>query len=187
VTAAQIKGSAFLLTLQYVEANHGSAAKGRILARLDPAAREILAGVLLPIQWYPLEVFTRVLRAMDSELGRGDLSVVIERGTWAAIHDMRTVHKVLLKLVSTRWVVEKATRLWGSFHNTGRWETEALGDKGARATLFEHGIVDEAMCATLTGWMLGLLQLAGAKGTDVNHDECRARGATNCVYLLRWK
>jgi hypothetical protein len=183
----QLKGSAYLSTLAFMEAQFGVGAKERVLARLGPEDRVMLGGMVLPIQWYPLAPFPRLLRAMDVQLGRGDLSLVTERGTWAALQDMRTVHKVLLKLVTTQWVVEKGMKLWPNFHTSGRWESRRQDDGSARAWLHELGVVDEAICATVRGWILGLLQLAGVKRPTVDHVDCRARGAPSCSFDVSWK
>lgn len=183
---AQLKGSAYLSTFNFIETHFGAAAKDRVLARLSEEDRTLFGRLVLPIQWYPLAPFPRLLRAMDSEVGRGDLSLVTERGTWAAVQDMRTVHKVLLKLVTAQWVIDKGMKLWPNFHTSGHWEAKREGDKGARAELRDLGVVDEAMCATLKGWILGLLQLAGKRAV-VDHVECRARGAASCVYHVSWK
>lgn len=184
---AQLKGSAYLSTLAFIDSQFGAPGKQRVLERLPADDRQMLTGMVLPIQWYPLAPFPRLLRAMETELGRGDLSLVVERGTWAAVQDMRTVHKVLLKFVTPQWVVEKGMKLWPNFHTSGRWEAKRDGDHGARATLRDLGVVDDAMCATLKGWILGLLQLAGIKRASVDHVECRARGAATCVFNVSWK
>jgi len=187
VPDAQLKGSAYLSTLNFIETHFGTASKERVLERLSPEDRAVLGHMVLPIQWYPLAPFPRLLRAMDAEVGRGDLTLVTERGTWAAVQDMRTVHKVLLKLVTPGWVIDKGMKLWPNFHTSGHWEAKRVGDKGARAELKDLGVVDEAMCMTLKGWILGLLQLAGIKRANVDHPECRARGSATCVYQISWK
>ncbi len=187
VPDAQLKGSAYLSTLAFIGTHYGPSAKERVMARLPDEDRAVLGGMLLAIQWYPLAPFPRLLRAMEAELGRGDLSIVTERGTWAALQDMKTVHRVLLKLVTPQWVIDKGMKIWPNFHTSGRWEAKRNGDKAATATLHDLGVVDEAMCATLKGWILGLLQLAGTKRPTVEHTECRARGAAACVYQVSWK
>lgn len=110
-----------------------------------------------------------------------------ERGRWAAVNDLRTVHKVLLKLLTTQWVIEKGMQLWPNFHTSGRWEVVREGDTAARATLHDLGVVDDAMCATLEGWIIGLMSLSGAREPSVQHVACRVRGAPSCVYHVTWK
>jgi hypothetical protein len=187
VPEPQLKGSAYLSTFAFIDAQFGGSARERVLGRLSPDDRALLGGLLLPIRWYPLAPFPRLLRALEDELGRGDLTLVTERGRWTAINDLRTVHKLLLKVVTTQWVIEKAMRLWPSFHSTGRWEAARDGDSGARAVLHDLGVVDDAMCATLKGWILGLLTLSGVRQPSVLHAECRVRGAASCVYQASWK
>jgi hypothetical protein len=187
VPEAQLKGSAYLSTLAFIDNHSGQGARERVLARLPPDDRTLLSSMLLPIAWYPLAPFPRLLRAMDLELGRGDFSLVTERGRWAAVRDMTTVHKVLLKFVNTQWLIEKGMRLWPNFHTSGHWQASPDGAFGARAVLSDLGVVDEAMCATLKGWLLGLLGLTGARGADGKHVECRARGDASCAWQFTWR
>ena len=95
------------------------------------------------------------------------------------------MHRVLLKLMTPQWVIDKGTKLWPNFHTSGRWESKREGDKGARALLHDLGVVDEALCATLKGWMVGLLSLAGIK-TRPSTTRSVERAARTCVYQLSW-
>lgn len=133
---AQLKGSAYLSTLAFIESNFGAGAKERVLSRLSAEDRGTLGQSPLAIQWYPLGPFPRLLRAMDEELGRGDLALITTRGTWAAVQDMKTVHRVLLKLVTPQWVIDKGMKLWPNFHSTGHWEPDAKAtrERGPRCT-----------------------------------------------------
>lgn len=183
----QLKGASYLSTLAFIDQRFGASGRERVLAALSPEDRALVGGLMLPIGWYPLPPFPRLLRAMVDELGAGDLALSTERGTWAAIHDMKTTHKLLLKFASPGWVIEKGTSLWKNFHDTGRWDTAREGKSGAIATLRELGVADEAMCATLAGWMIGLLTVAGCKSPRVIHPECRASGGAACVFHATWE
>jgi hypothetical protein len=184
---AEVKGAAYVSTFDFIARRFGPDAKNRVLARLSAEDRELLGGLILAAGWYPVAPLPRLLRAMDQTLGSGDLALSTERGQWVAINDMKTTHKLLLKLVSPSWVIEKATlSLWKNFQRSGRWETLRQGNSGAQATLHDHALTDEAFCATLKGWMLGLLTLAGCKQISVEHPECRARRAKACVYQVTW-
>jgi len=186
--SGQLKGNAFLWTLKFIDQHFGAEARARVIAQLPEEDRPILEGIVLPISWYPLPLFGRLLRAMDSELGKGDLALATERGRWVAVNDIRTIHKVFLKLFTPEWLVERATgTLWKKFHSSGQWTTEALGEGKARAVLRDLAHVDPAVCASIGGWMIGLFELAGAKTIDVRHALCRGRGSQACVYEVEWR
>jgi hypothetical protein len=177
----------YVSTFEFITRRFGPDAKKTVLERLPPEDREVIGGLILTAGWYPIAPLPRLLRAMDQTLGKGDGSLATERGQWVAINDMKTTHKLLLKVVSPSWVIEKATlSLWKTFHQTGRWETVRDGDKAARTTLHDHALADEVFCATLKGWMIGLLTLAGCKHISVDHPECRSRRAKACVFHVSW-
>jgi predicted hydrocarbon binding protein len=177
----------FLSTFAFMEHRFGPAAKDAVMRRLSDADRELLSGILLPITWYPLAPFGRLLRAMDGELGRGDFTLVSERGEWTATRDLHTLRRAVLKFVSIPWVIQKGASLWHQFHDTGRWEVRQMDPEHAIAELHDLGVVDEAICASIGGWILGLAKLSGdGKVVDLRHTTCRAKGDAACVYELRW-
>lgn len=183
----QLKGASYLSTLAFIDERFGADGHQRVLARVPDEDRAFFEGLILPISWYPLAPFPRLLRALDEELGRGDGKLAEERGIWAAIRDMKTTHRILLKLASPTWVVHKATSLWKNFHTTGTWETKPDGPNAAHATLRDLAIVDAALCATLGGWIIGLLTVSGCKHIHLTHTACRAHGAPACAYHVTWR
>ena len=178
----------FLSTFAFIEHKFGEAGKAAVLARLSEADRALFAeDILLPISWYPLPAFGRLLRAMDQTLGKRDLTLVTERGEWTATRDIRTIRRVFLKLVTIPWIIEKGAGLWGQFHDTGRWSVKQLGPEQAQAELADLGVVDDAICASIKGWILGMAHLTGPnKQIDIRHVRCRARGSATCIYDVKW-
>src|ERR1700733_950079 len=79
-----LKGSMYLSTFAFIEHRFGVEAKTAVMRRLSAEDREMLSGIVLPISWYPLAPFGRLLRVMDGELGKGDFNLVTERGEWTA-------------------------------------------------------------------------------------------------------
>jgi hypothetical protein len=176
----------FLSTFAFIEHRFGLEAREAVLRRLPEADREIFSGIMLPITWYPLAPFGRLLRVMDGELGRGDFSLIVERGEWTATRDIHTLRKAVLKLVTIPWVITKGAGLWPQFHDTGRWEVRQMGPSHAIAELHDLGVVDEAICASLRGWIMGLAKLPGSRRVDVTHATCRAKGDAACVFEVTW-
>src|ERR1700735_1137493 len=160
----------FLSTFAFMEHRFGADAKPAVMRRLSDGDRDLLSGIMLPITWYPLAPFGRLLRAMDGELGSGDFSLVTERGEWTATRDLHTLRRAVLKFVSIPWVIQKGASLWHQFHDTGRWEVRRMAPGHAIAEHHELGVVDEAICASIGGWILGLAKLSGdGKVVDLRH------------------
>jgi predicted hydrocarbon binding protein len=176
----------YVSTFAFIEHRFGADAKGAVLRRLGDEDRELLGGIVLPITWYPLAPFGRLLRAMDGELGRGDLSLVFERGEWTATRDLHTLRKAILKFVTIPWVIGKGASLWPQFHDTGRWEVRQMSKDHAVAELYDLGVVDSAICASIGGWISGLAKETGERRVEVRHTTCRAKGDPACVYEVQW-
>jgi hypothetical protein len=181
-----LKGSMFLSTFAFLEERFGPEAKERLLDALEPEDRALLDGIVLPITTYPLATFVRLLHAMDHVFGQGDRALIFERGQWAASRDLHTLRKIVLKLVTIPWLVTKASALWPQFHDSGHWEVHQTGPKTATAELRDLAIVDDALCASIGGWVSGLCSLTGSRAI-VTHSACRGHGAPACVYDVRWE
>jgi predicted hydrocarbon binding protein len=176
----------FLSTFAFIEHRFGSSANAKVLACLGAADRALIGELMVPIGWYPLAPFARLLRAMDSALGAGDLALITERGEWTADRDMHTLRRAVLKLVTIPWIVSKGALLWPQFHDSGKWKVHQVNDRHAIAELAGLAVVDEAICASLTGWIRGLAKLTGTRRVDVKHSACRARGDAACAFDVRW-
>jgi predicted hydrocarbon binding protein len=62
-----------------------------------------------------------------------------------------------------------------------------MGPANAVAELFDLGVVDDAICASIRGWIVGLAKLPGtAARVEVRHAGCRAKGDVACVYEVSW-
>lgn len=181
-----LKGSMFLSTFAFIEHRFGSSANAKVLARLGEADRALIGQLMVPIGWYPLAPFGRLLRAMDAALGAGDLALISERGEWTADRDLHTLRRAVLKLVTIPWIVSKAALLWPQFHDSGKWKVSQIDTHHAVAELAGLGVVDDAICASLSGWIRGLAKLSGTRHVDVRHTACRARGDAACAFDVRW-
>jgi predicted hydrocarbon binding protein len=176
----------FLSTFAFMEHRFGAEAKQLVVRHLSVEDRELLSGIMLPITWYPLAPFGRLLRVMDGQLGKGDFSLVAERGEWTATRDLQTLRRAVLKFVTIPWIIQKGASLWPQFHDTGRWEVRHVEGDRAVAELHDLGVVDEAICASIRGWIIGMAKLSGTRHVDVRHPTCRAKGDPACVYEVRW-
>jgi predicted hydrocarbon binding protein len=189
---ARTRGMNPLAALAFVRATEGAEGMARVLSRLREdellllGASEHSRRKLSARSWIPFRLQCRLLRAIDDELGEGDLALLFEVGRYMGSHDVPRAFRPFLRLGNPGWIVEVATRLWRYYHDRGRWQLER-SPVSIICTLHDHPEADVAFCQTFTGWLTGALEVSGAVDVLVDHPVCHARGANNCVFTVRWR
>jgi predicted hydrocarbon binding protein len=180
------KGITFTHARSYVEGTFGATGWNAVLQHSRPDDRATLGGIVA-VGWYELDLYARLLRSIDSALGRGDLELMAAIGRYGAEKDLNTVYRLFFRLQSPAYAIEKVAEYWRKFHDTGVWTVEREGSGKARGTLRDWGCVDRALCREMMAYMTRVLELVGAKEVRLSHPRCRADGETECFFSLRWK
>ena len=183
---ASFKGTVFESTRMFTEREFGPHAVEKVLSELPEADRKILADVQA-IGWYPVEPILRYHRALDQVYGKGDHALCVRAGRFSAGWSMNTVLKVFMKFKTPTWLVDRATRVWDRYHDTGRWVVTAPGPNKIIGELNEFAVRDEVFCARLRGWLAGAVELTGGKNVNIQEAKCVNRGHDRCVFNLAWE
>ena len=178
------KGVGFANLKGYAESKHGEGAWQKVLARLEPADREVVTSAIA-VGWYETLLFARVLRAADAVLGRGNLGLMREIGAWEAEQDFNRVMRVFLRILTPEQVFKAEARLWRHFQDSGIWTMTPVAS-GIDGDL-RGWAVDEALYLELSGYLARLLEYAGGKDVVVTHSKCRSRGHDVCRFENRWR
>jgi hypothetical protein len=183
--AHSIKGLEFANVQKYVETTHGPKRWHDVLESLASEDRNIVESALA-VGWYELSIYARLLRAIDSVCGNGDLSLLLSVGAFGVEQDFNRIFRVFMRILSPHQVFKLEDRLWRRFYSTGESSSDPIrGGFGVDSTLKGWG-VDRALCVGIMGYMVRLIELTGGADVTVNHDECRALGFANCVFKWRW-
>ncbi len=182
---ANTKGIALVNVRRFVLERGGDQRWAELRGGFDAQGRELLDSIVA-VGWYDLAFYVTLLRRVDSLLGHGDLAMLRPLGRFQAESDLRTIHRVFLRLANPGFTVSKVAELWRRYHDTGRWRVERPSATHVVATLDDHGVVDVALCSAMSAYMARLLELVGARALRFSHSECRARGAVSCVYEAHW-
>ena len=182
---AKFKGTVFESTRMFTEQRFGVGATERVLAELSEGDRNELSEVQV-IGWYPVDPVIRYHHALDRVFGNGDLAVCVAAGRFSATWSMNTVLKVFLRFKSPSWLIDKATRVWSRYHDTGRWEVSKSAPGKMTGELFDFAVRDEAFCARLRGWLHGAVEATGGKNAVVTETRCACRRHDRCVFELVW-
>jgi hypothetical protein len=178
------KGLSFVAARDYVLQKKGREAWASVLTAL-PREDADAVNAVVGVGWYPLALYARLLRAVDQQLGAGDLRAIPPIGRFEAERDLPTIHRLLLKMVNPSYVVDKMAELWPRYHSTGELRIERRGDRAVDATLADWAS-DEALCLGFQSYCQRALELAGARDVRIAHSSCRARGADLCFFRVKW-
>jgi len=160
---------------------------GRVLAQLEPVDRALLGDDVRAKDWYDLGAYVRVIRAIDTVLGAGDLRLLPVLGRYEAERDRGFVQGLFLRMASPAWAVKLVAEYWSHFHDSGSWTVRREGDHLLHGVLEGVGVVDEAMCAELVGYIPRVMEFAGGRDVTMTHPLCRARGAEACHFEMSWQ
>ncbi len=182
---ALTKGVSFTNLRAFVEGRWGKPGWDALMERVRPHERQEIEAIV-PVGWYSLALWARLIRELDELHGSGDLGLVVQLGRFEAERDITTIYRVMFRLMNPANVIVKTTEYWSKFHDTGHWEMKRVSDKELEGTLHDWGVVDHALCRELVGYLSRALELVGASGVIFEHPECRARGQTRCYFRARW-
>jgi hypothetical protein len=178
-----MKGIGFTNVRQYVLTKHGARGFQAVLDLLAPDD-QLKMQTVLPVGWYDVSLFGRLLRAIDKTFGTGDLSLLRDVGAFEAEQDFNRVLRVFLRVMTPGSIFRAEGHIWKHFQDSGKWRSEPI-DNGMRATLSGWS-EDPALCEELSGYLVRLVQFTGGKKVTVTHELCRGHGHDACVFVYRW-
>jgi hypothetical protein len=183
---ALTKGVNFVNARAFVEQRAGRiGAWTQVGEGMSPDDRRMLESIIA-IGWYPLAAYARLIRRIDAVLGTGDLAVVTRLGRFEAERDLKTLHRIFLRLATPTFLLDQTASYWGRFHDTGVWTIEKLSSRSAIGHLDAWGCVDEALCRELLAYLMRAFELTGGKSVQMDHPTCRARAGARCTFTLHW-
>lgn len=178
------KGVSFANAKAWVEERFGRDAYERVLARLGPEDAAEVRGSLA-MGWYDLSLHSRVLRAIDAELGQGDLALLGELGRWEAERDFTVIHRIVLRFASPSIILQKMPDLWKRYYDHGEWEI-VRDDHVVTGRLRGWGSDCPEIRAEVTAWMHRAFELVGARDVRLEQTRSRSRGDALDEWRASW-
>ena len=182
----QTKGISFLHVRHYTERRFSGVGWTKVLAELDAADRATVSATVA-VGWYDLGLYARLLNALERAHGDGRFQLIADQGVYQAERDLNVVFRMLLRLGTPAYVVNKTAEYWSRMHTSGTWTLERPTPNSVHGRLADWGVVDVALCAELVAYIRRLIELVGGKEVVVAHPECRVKGHRACLFLLTWK
>ena len=181
----QIKGSVLKSRLAFVEQHAGKEGVQKVLDALGDDDRKTLR-LVLPVQWYNFDVGRRLDDAIVRTIGGGRSDFFERLGEASAEQNLGSLHKSFNAQGRPHDFMAKAPQIYRLYYETGRREYAATGDKSGVMTTFDAETFSAPDCLTVMGWYRKALEMCGASGVRIAHEECRAKGGAVCRYRFEW-
>jgi hypothetical protein len=180
-----VRASAILARLRWVEEHHGKEAKRAILMSLPPTQASAIMAAVNPNIWVSFGAFVALCEAIDRTYGAGDLAMCRMLGRYAAEVNLPTIYRIFYKLGSFRYIISKASAVWTTHYDSGHASTRDI--PGGVAFIVEgFATPHRAHCLSVLGWMEQSAEISGAKVIEAREVRCRLSGDTSCEFHLRY-
>jgi hypothetical protein len=183
-----VKATPLRSLLSLVTEELGEAAKARIL---DRAAREFPAESArlqqhAPIasDRFPVVFLNRLIELTADELHEPHTSVAHRVGRRGAQDASTGVMRLAMTLLSIPSLLRKLGPVWSQMYTHGTMEN-TFGEKSGVVELKNFPVVSKTGCARVSGTLEWFGEQA-EKNFRITHLECRANGASECRWQLRW-
>ena len=158
-----------------------------ILSGLAQREREIFSGGIVTAGWYPIESYLMLLDQVVQHHQDQDLSFCYRLGRKVVADGLGTIYRIFVKLSTPTAVLKRAPMLWGMYFQGSVLEIFESAQGSVKLAVRESNRVTAAYCMSRLGGIHETLIAAKAQNPLLSHPECRASGATRCLFDLRWK
>jgi hypothetical protein len=164
----------------------GAAAFADVVRKLPAATAAAIETPPLPVQWIPCERYADLVSAVLVHGFGGDEERLVEMGRRAFLHDLKTVYRVFIKLMSPSHVIARASNLWLTYNRgNGALTARALDDRRCEVSYDKIVAVYPGFWAYQRGCLLAAVQATGYTNATVVLSRHDALG--NAMFTVDWR
>jgi hypothetical protein len=183
---SNVKGSALASRLLWVRLGHGEQGLEQLEASSSAELAPALAGGVVMARWYPFGLFVELNEAIDRLFGAGDLGLIKELGRFGADANLKTVYRLFYKVGTVRWILGRASRLWGAHYDSGSLVVVDERPGESVLEIADFATPHRAHCLSVAGWAERSVEISGGHDARVEELDCRAAGGERCLFRATW-
>ena len=181
----QVKAQGLLNAAQWIEREHGQDALRDVVRKCSPEVRDRYTSAM-NIEWHPLEELIEFVEIADELIGRGDGKLAERVGEEAARANTKGLFRFVAQVATPGFLMKRIAGMWRQFNDEGSMELLDVDDHACEIEVKDVPQPHTIFCAILTGWIREVTRSVGRVSPLVRHSSCRARGATRCLWDVRW-
>ncbi len=186
-SSSRIKGTVIISRLNMVRLHGGQARVDEVLRRLPPEDQELLKKMILPINWYSIELSMRLDAAIAEVLSPEDKTrAFMDMGKASADENLKGAQHVFVRAGEPHFLLSQAPQIYRFYYAVGSRTYEKVGPRAAVLRTFGAERVTETDCLTIIGWHQRAIELSGGRAVRVTHPLCVAKGDSHCEYYCVW-
>ena len=186
---AQIKGLLLNAWMTFLKLRFGDLAVASALDLASAEDRRLLSVPFLASSWYAYGLVDVLSRTTTELAGDADRNLPEEIGRFMAQHAFTGIYRSLIAADPIKQV-EKAAWMEGFFLNAAyNVETEITGPTSCTMRCTYESAVKpfRAICGSLTGFWLEMIELSGANSVTGDHTRCVLDGGDCCEFKFEWR
>jgi len=186
----RIYGASLLGFFKYIKSRpNGDEALHKIIDSLPEDQSGAVKRKIIAVAEYPYSLFTNFLRACDSVMGNGDLTVCEELGRYTVARDIEGLVRMTGQKPTPEKLLQSVDLVWRSYHvNSGNIEIESSAPEGTVIRINGFPQMDPAHCRLMKGvFSQGIKELGCVWEEDVKETCCCSRGDGCHEFRGKWK
>jgi hypothetical protein len=178
----KLKGVGLKNTLAALERLHGKEGLARVKEAMPPRLVESLS-LILPVEWYPLEITAALHLAIRDTVGGGKWDESHRISVEAAQLELKGVYRMVLRALQYDSVWDKMESMWRQYYDAGEAKWVDRGEGHATAEF--HGVAgfNEGMWRSVGGRIEVMLEATGARGQSTT---VKVATSTHATIELLW-
>ena len=166
---AEVKAASVCYLKQKIR-DLGTNVEGDFLKGLPPqTAQQYLTA--LPLSWVPIEAAATIYKNGAPVAFPGNPLAIRQLGHETATTSYTGIYRMLLRVATIPFILERAARLWRNHHTDGDITTEMGDDHSAMVTVTNYPDLLEPVRELVAGYLTGLCILTGSKAPRVKRDD----------------
>ena len=184
---AHIKGKNFNNLCAYIVEHEGEAVYTSLLQHLPEEDRRRCEAIVANDDWFDVHTYFRLFRRYIDQCHQGNPKAAMLPPLRLIERNMKTIHKVFLKLGQPSFTVKMASILFRKYYDEGRLHVVASGPTFVRGELIDFPVKDPVACHSILGGLVGGLRATGVRNIRAEQSACAALGAPACLVELTWE
>ncbi len=181
-TQRRAKGMTIVPLIRHVHAMRRAGKK----LELTPRDEALLAQRLIVSDWYPFDIWTRLLE-LQAELANHDLAVAVESGRLGAQQLIGSVHRSFVSPGDPARSIRALSRMWSRYFDFGDVDIVDRGTDGAAISIAGYSDMPVWYAHMIVGWVIALVELTGAKVVSHAIEEVPWKDDGRYRLFVRWR